>query len=56
MLAFMSRKSAWRSLAIPVLAVVIELSPSRVAAQTYEITDLGTLCDPSTRVRLPSAN
>ena len=45
--AFTSRTSQWPSAAILVLAAVIVLRPSRAAAQTYEITDLGTLCDAS---------
>ena len=43
----MSCKSLWRSSLIPLLSALIELSPAAVAAQVYEITNLGTLCDPS---------
>jgi probable HAF family extracellular repeat protein len=46
MRAFMSCKSLWRSSVIPLLSVFIELSPSGAAAQIYDITNVGTLCEP----------
>jgi len=54
MLAFISGKSFWRSSLILVLAFGIDLGPSRAAAQNYSITDLGTLCDPSSECPAPA--
>jgi probable HAF family extracellular repeat protein len=54
MLAFISGNSLWRSSVILVLAVGIDLAPSRAAAQTYSITALGTLCDPSSGFLCPA--